>query len=111
TDLVPIETAHLPPVSRRYERDKVYNISVDLVPEFLALSADKHSLCIVASASQTKPLAKLLSNEGTFYRISVSGTHYSGMTQQVYNLKTFYDAAIRDGASECRYRDGRISFK
>jgi hypothetical protein len=112
-DVVPIETAHLPPVTRRYEQGKVYNLTVDLVPDFLALSADRSRLCIVRLPTQyAAALEKLLTGENnSFYKITVSGTNYSGLTQKAYSLKNFYDGAIKEGASDCKYRNGRISFK
>ena len=113
TDVVPIETAHLPPVARRYEQGQVYTVTVDLVPDFLALSSDRSKLCIVTPPTQyAAALKKLLAaQKNTFYKITVSGTNYSGLTQKSYSLKDFYDAALKEGASECRYRDGRISFR
>jgi hypothetical protein len=112
-DLVAIETAHLAPVVRRYEQGKVYNLTVDLVPDFLALSADRNRLCIVRPPTQfAAALEQLLTRENnSFYKVTVSGTTYSGLTQKAYSLQSFYNGAIREGASECKYRDGRISFK
>ena len=114
---VPTETAHLPPIGRRYEQGKLYNFTVDLVPDFLALSADRTRVCIVRlpvtlPARDVAAQKKLLSTDHiVYYKVAVSGTDYTGPTQRPYNLKTFYDAAIKEGASVCKYRDGRISFK
>lgn len=112
-DVVPIETAHLPPAARRYEQGREYNLTVDLVPDFLALSADRSMLCIVRPPTQyAAGLEKLLAGENkSSYRITVSGTNYSGLTQKTYSLKSFYDSAIKEGAFDCKYGDGRISFK
>ena len=113
SDLVPIETAHLPPDVRRYEQSKVYNFTIDLVPDFLAVSADGNEVCIVRSPAQfAAGFAMLLSRgDSSFYTVTISSTNYHASTQNSYNLKNFYDTAIKNGAADCKYRDGRISFQ
>jgi hypothetical protein len=107
-DVVPIETAHLVPATRRYEKGQTYNFTVELVPDFLALSTDRSSVCIVRGQTQQKLLAD---EQDSFYRVTVSGTQFTGRTQKAYRLKNFYDSAVEHGAPDCKYRDGRISFK
>jgi hypothetical protein len=41
----------------------------------------------------------------------VSETNYKGLTQKAYSLESFYGSAVNEGASDCKYIDGRISFK
>lgn len=112
-DLVPIETAHLPPNVRWHERGKVYRFTVDLVPDFLALSADGSKVCFVRPPAQfATGLETLFSREDAgFYSITISGTNYRGLTRNSYSLKTIHDGAIKHGSADCRYKDGRISFQ
>jgi len=113
SDLVPIETAHLRPDVRRYEQGKVYNFTVDMVPDFFALSADGNRVCIIRPPAQfAAGFGKLMSREdSSFYTVTVNGTNYRGLTRNSYNLKSFYDNAIKNGAVDCKYRDGRVSFQ
>jgi tRNA(His) 5'-end guanylyltransferase len=41
------------------------------------------------------------SNEQVHFNIRVSGTKFSNVTANTYNLKKFYDSAIKEGAFEC----------
>ena len=108
----PIESAQLPPEGRRYVPGKPHFVTADLVPSFLVFSADRSKLCIVSEPVQAAALRKLLASpHATFYHVTVSGTNYHGLTQKRYDLKTFYDAALQEGASPCQYRDGGISFE
>jgi hypothetical protein len=111
-DLVPIEAAHLPPDVRRYERGKLYHFTVDLVPDFLALSSDGANVCVVRPAPQfAARLEKLLSRDDEIpFMVTVSGTNFRAPTRNSYGPKIFYDAAIKNGATDCKYLDGRISF-
>jgi hypothetical protein len=105
------EIAHVPSATRRYVQGTVYTITMDLIPDFLVLSADRSKVCINPYATSTDTVQKLLTTDSdTTYLITVAGTNYRVPTQNRYSLKTFYDSALQAGASPCQYRDGRIAF-
>ena len=106
------EIAYVPPASRRYVQGTVYSITVDLLPDFLVLSADRGNVCISRYAISPDVLQKLLTTgSDTAYLITISGTNFRGPTRNRYNLKTFYDDALQSGGSPCQFRNGRIWFQ
>jgi len=105
------EIAHVPTATRRYVQGTVYGVTIDLIPDFLVLSADRSKVCVNPYAISPEILQKLLTTDSdTTYLITVSGTNYRVPTQNRYSLKAFYDSALQAGASTCRYRNGSIWF-
>ena len=108
---VPLDIAGVPAAPRRYVQGTVYTITMELLPDFFVLSADRNHICINSYAAPAELLQKLFTTEtDTTYLITVAGSNYRAPTQNRYNLKTFYDAALQAGATPCQFQNGRITF-
>lgn len=88
----------------KYEQGKIYNFTVDMIPDFVMQNVDKTKSCIRKQPVEFKDaFQKLIQNDETVrFTIRVSGTEYSGVTNNTYSLKLFYDNAIKEGAFECK---------
>lgn len=88
----------------KYEQGKIYNFTVDMIPNFVMQNVDKTKSCIRKLPVEYKDaFQKLIQNdEAVRFAIRVSGTEYSGVTNNTYSLKLFYDNAIKEGAFECK---------
>ena len=88
----------------KYEQGKTYNFTVDMIPYFVIQNADKTKECIMKPPKEyTDAFQKLVqSGEQVHFNIIVSGTQFTGITTNAYNLKEFYDSAIKEGAFECK---------
>lgn len=88
----------------KYEQGKIYNFTVDMIPNFVMQNVDKTKSCIRKLPVEYKDaFQKLIQNdEAVRFTIRVSGTEYSGVTNNTYSLKLFYDNAIKEGAFECK---------
>ena len=86
----------------RYEKGKLYDFTVDMLPSFVVPSRDKAGQCITLPPEYTDAFQELIrSSERVHFNITVSGTRFRGITTNTYNLKEFYDSAIKEGTSEC----------
>lgn len=89
---------------RRYQAGKVYNFTMDLLPQFLTQSQDRTKLCIARPPAEYAAAFEKLIQTGNAvrFRVSISGTKYDGLTEKAYSPGTFYDGAIKEGAAEIR---------
>lgn len=87
----------------RYEKGKIYNFTIDMMPTFIIQNVDKTKSCIRKPPVEFKDAFQKLiqSNETISLTIRILGTRYVGVTNNTYNIKLFYDSAIKEGAFEC----------
>jgi hypothetical protein len=88
----------------KYEKGKIYSFTVEMIPGFLRLNADKTKSCIMKPLSplEVDAFQKVIhDNEAVPFQITVNGTNFTGITTNEYSLRVFYDSAISEGAFEC----------
>jgi len=87
---------------QRYEKEKTYNFTAEFVPNFLIWNAEKTKLCIVNPPVEYKAnFESLVANSsGVRYKIDISGTTYEGSTEKIYEPRSFYESAKKEGAAQ-----------
>jgi hypothetical protein len=97
---------------QRYQAGKVYRFTADLLPPFIVTTADGARTCIgKPSAADLEAFEEFLrrTTPGP-YRVTVSGTQYSGLTSNHYSAASFYESAVKDAMPGCKYRNGVYVF-
>jgi hypothetical protein len=86
----------------QYEEGKVYHFTTEFLSNFLIWNAEKTRLCTLKPPPEYAVAFEELVTSGTplRYRITMSGTKYQGLTENDYDLKTFYESAAKEGAAQ-----------
>ncbi|MCE3255244.1 MAG: hypothetical protein K0R25_738 [Rickettsiaceae bacterium] len=85
------------------EQGKVYNFTFDMIPYFVRQDVKKTKKCIDKPSKQyEEAFQKLIQNSELIrFNIRISGANFSGTTANAYDLKEFYDSAIKEGVRDC----------
>ena len=85
----------------QYDAQTTYNFVTEFVPNFLMWNADKTRLCVLAPPPEYQAtFDDLLNGPPVHYKIGISGTEYHGLTQDLYDLKSFQQGAKKEGATQ-----------
>jgi hypothetical protein len=110
-----------PPLDRgTFKKGITYKLTLDMFPSFILQNTARTKYCIWSSDPQWAGFAQLfqdfLNRSGEEVRLDLriaidtpreSQTEFEGTTQAAYNLKTFYESALAEGAQECVPGKGR----
>jgi hypothetical protein len=84
-----------------HEKKVIYECEADLVPRFVIPTGNGSYFFNPLSDAEKAALKKEREKPiNQHYQISILGTKYSGTTTHQYNLKEFYDGAVREGVTE-----------
>jgi hypothetical protein len=93
----------LPVPFGRYDANKTYRFTVEMIPFYLIPGRDRSGFCLSFADAAEERLA--ISDLETGFRIHIDGTsadEYLGgrspLARHTYNLKRFYDGAVAEGA-------------
>jgi hypothetical protein len=94
-----------------YLRDKVYQFTVDLVPNYVIFNEQQQQYCLASKGFSQAGMRErfereIKSDQALRYRFSISGTDYDGrqpvFTEKTYTPSLWLTSLQKEGAKECQ---------
>jgi hypothetical protein len=94
-----------------YQREQVYQFTVDLVPNYVVFNEQKQQYCLATKGFSQAGMRErfereITSEQGLRYRFSISGTGYDGrqpvLTEKTYIPSLWWTSLQKEGVTECQ---------
>ncbi len=85
----------------RYQQGQQYDVTADVLPNFLVHDKSKTKLCILEPPPEYRAAFErmIASGEALHYKITVNGTNFAADTQNAYSPAAFLHSAEKENAT------------